>query len=1765
MADKNLNINVSVKTQNTTRKLKEVNKELRNISRSANVASASTKRVGGGFKSSLASLSAFTGGMIALGSAFRVFSYGVKQMVEFEKTMSTVKAVSGATGQQFQSLEGIARKLGATTSFSASEAADGLKFLSMAGFSVKESMLSLEPTLQLAKAGAMDLGRAADIVSNIMRAMNMEANRTGEAGDIIAQAARNSNTSIEQLGDAFKYAGGIAGNLGLTLEETTAALSTLSNAGMQASMAGTGLRQVLTKLVNPSTSMREVFDSVGIKIEELDLSAGNLVPTLRKLQQAGLTTGEIFKAFEARAGTAFSILMSGVGDLEKLEQKNNEANGTLQEMSDIMADNLATSGKLLQSAFSELFISQNEFHSGLRSVVDTMTMALNIFNGTAESVDRWGNSTEQTAISANKLIFALKAIGVVLGAIAFRGTIRAIVGLGASMKGLFFTTTATTNAIGAQAVVVNTTHKTALSTMIVGFYKSIAGMISFRGATVATSIALRGLAVAIATTGIGALVIAIGYVIGKLISWSAQSKATRDQAIGDTNAMTQEIQGLKDAYSELESSASKAGTEMETSLNRTHSRIAELANRTVPNFTQALKDAKPPKITNITDLESDEQVLESIRGIQDAIVKQKKALNKMEIGEDDDEIKKAQSNLNFLEQQLEVYKKQGINIVHVVEQEKERAKILQESEKQMKAISREVETFAKEMRKVENAEISAQIDVRQAEARFKADLSQITERVSSMAGKSGGTKMAEAIQEELNKGDINKIANITGLLKIGVEGGELEGAEEILPKFEENVEKTRAGLLKLAGGAEGASRQVKKAITQLAVMQELQGVKSGGTGLFNHLVNDIKNAEGDIGEFQKTIQKLKDIEDLQATIKFNDESKNPLATLEANIAKAKLEIMSLNAELEASSTTALKSGNALKVVGNVLNQLGVESGMDTSSVDSFTIRNLDGFKDQVDTEIGLHSERIAQAARSVSTIERLQKTRKALTLTMGEGADDFADGASFKSAGEALQASIRNGSNDAEDIIGLALLKGIAPTEQAFRNLIQTADAKELDQIFNTLALSAESIRQQTTKQGMAQDEIVDKGIKLADLDRQRTTELEKQHAELIKQRQTIADIQAEGKIKEMEANLAMGAGGVTQADIDLAKEIKEGEAQIERFSRKLKDSIERATEIEIAIKRTEIEQDKTKDGVDKKKELADYEADLRAKNNNEYNALIEKQKRIFQQVKFAEQVDKAMKSFAQELDKHNKAREGRQNKADDFLKNALGLAEEKGEDDKGTREAGVSSLAKIGGGGGIGRGSGRKKDVQVDIKNINQEMLKVLNRIAQDEFGVQDFKDLDIKDQKGLLAGANRITELVEEKKKGGIGLDANEGKDALRNIGALIAQKNQDKDLAEVANLKDLANIGQEEMRQQKPEAVQNDQVGKLINDFKKFGANQQVLAIKKLEEDGADQGIIDLMKKEASKTQQFQKADVQDQFNRLNGGGEQLHDLVEQSRRADTIFDTIKDSLGGDAEGEAVDPFKHIDPDAIRDVFKGMIGNLDHGAEMLANRLENELEFPEAKQILAEERVNKAVESAKGSDLALSLDKINTPKKEAKEEDNVEGIDNEPMPKLPDLPPLPDIGDENFQDELNKIPPLPDFGDEQIGDPMASLPPLPPLADMPKEVVQGQAQEQMGDNARFQLPDPTTALTKENRSNDTSNQVDAPKSIPSLIPPPPLKNEMPKVTIPNVMPTDGITTGGESVVGGDDRINETNRLLTKISGQLARQQNVSADSNLITGTEL
>ena len=183
--------------------------------------------------------------MAGVGTTIVLMRTAAHTVVRFEKAMGEVLAITRATTSQFAMMRNEAQKLGATTMFTASQAAEGLKFLAMAGFNAGQATKSLRATLNLAQAGAMDLGTAADIASNILTAFRIEAEDLGAVVDDLATVASRSNTSVVQLGDAMKYVSASASSYGISLQETSAAIGVLSDAGMQASMAGTGLRQVL--------------------------------------------------------------------------------------------------------------------------------------------------------------------------------------------------------------------------------------------------------------------------------------------------------------------------------------------------------------------------------------------------------------------------------------------------------------------------------------------------------------------------------------------------------------------------------------------------------------------------------------------------------------------------------------------------------------------------------------------------------------------------------------------------------------------------------------------------------------------------------------------------------------------------------------------------------------------------------------------------------------------------------------------------------------------------------------------------------------------------------------------------------------------------------------------------------------------------------------------------------------------------------------------------------------------------------------------------------------------------------------------------------------------------------------------------------------------------------------------------------------------------------------------------------------------------------
>ncbi len=281
----------------------------------------------------------------------------------FESGMNQVQVLTNATSKEFSILSDRARELGSTTQFSASEAADAMGFLAMAGFNVQETYDALPGTLQLAAAAGTDLGTAADIASNVLTAFGKDAAELTQVNDVLANTFTRTNTNMIQLAEGMKFVAPVASAMGINIEETSAALGLLGNAGIQASMAGTTLRGALSRLAAPSGEAVKALQGLKIKRSDLLDAQGNVISltnTVRVFEEAGAGATELLEIFGQRAGPGMAALVrQGSAALQEQTEANRKS-GTAARVAEARMKGLFGQLKKLRSAAQELAISIGE-------------------------------------------------------------------------------------------------------------------------------------------------------------------------------------------------------------------------------------------------------------------------------------------------------------------------------------------------------------------------------------------------------------------------------------------------------------------------------------------------------------------------------------------------------------------------------------------------------------------------------------------------------------------------------------------------------------------------------------------------------------------------------------------------------------------------------------------------------------------------------------------------------------------------------------------------------------------------------------------------------------------------------------------------------------------------------------------------------------------------------------------------------------------------------------------------------------------------------------------------------------------------------------------------------------------------------------------------------------------------------------------------------------------------------------------------------------
>lgn len=286
---------------------------------------------------------------------------------EFESSMSQVGAITRATADDLESMREVAKQLGSTTEFSAAQAADGLKFLGMAGFNAAESIAAIPAVLDLATASAMDLASAADISSNVLSGFGLAASDAGQVADVLAAASSRANTNVSQLGGAMSTVAPIAAALGIDLQDTASAIGVMSDAGIQGERAGTALRGVLASLAGPTNEAKKALAGYQITAEQVNPATQDLADIFALLGQRGLSTADAMTIFGREAASGALVLVEGANRVETFADELRAAEGAASDMAGIMRDNLGGDAQSAMSAVQGLAIAIGE--AGLTAVL----------------------------------------------------------------------------------------------------------------------------------------------------------------------------------------------------------------------------------------------------------------------------------------------------------------------------------------------------------------------------------------------------------------------------------------------------------------------------------------------------------------------------------------------------------------------------------------------------------------------------------------------------------------------------------------------------------------------------------------------------------------------------------------------------------------------------------------------------------------------------------------------------------------------------------------------------------------------------------------------------------------------------------------------------------------------------------------------------------------------------------------------------------------------------------------------------------------------------------------------------------------------------------------------------------------------------------------------------------------------------------------------------------------------------------------------------
>lgn len=392
-----------------------------NLAMAAGSQSAAMLRAG--LQGMNASIGMYTSGTIIMATATFAVAAAMRSAVttgmEFTATMSRANAIMSTStaswmtdsGKSFKAMEAQVRALGQSTIFTASQVAEGLNELGMAGLSAGDAIVALRPALSLANIANVSMARSADISTNTMMIFGMEASELGDIVDVMATAVNNSNTDIEQLANALTYAGPAAQTAGISFKDTTAAIEALANSGIKGSRAGSALRRMFVSILNPTKKGSAVISKYGLDVKDAEGNTRSLIDIVGQMSTAfkDLPGGERLGAIQNLVGvyatSPIAALVDQIDNLERFRRQLDETANAAEKMEKKIADNLKFDWKAVISSFEEVQLQAFDSVEGrLREA--SMSMSKYLIELT-HPIPQAGETYEQTLIRQKEATNAL--------------------------------------------------------------------------------------------------------------------------------------------------------------------------------------------------------------------------------------------------------------------------------------------------------------------------------------------------------------------------------------------------------------------------------------------------------------------------------------------------------------------------------------------------------------------------------------------------------------------------------------------------------------------------------------------------------------------------------------------------------------------------------------------------------------------------------------------------------------------------------------------------------------------------------------------------------------------------------------------------------------------------------------------------------------------------------------------------------------------------------------------------------------------------------------------------------------------------------------------------------------------------------------------------------------------------------------------------------------------------------------------------------------